>query len=80
MERPWARGRSDDVGNNLLERIQEQEIVIGELKTLKEIRNKKPRVYSKQPNLLFKSDRESELVKAQKTLASLQAQYGKLAQ
>jgi len=80
MEKPSALGRSDDVAKNLLERIQEQEIVIGELKTLKKIRNEKPRVYSKQTNLLFKSDRESELVKAQKTLASLQAQYGKLAQ
>lgn len=63
----------------LSERIEQQKIVVDELKTLKKIGNEKPRVYSKQPNLLFKSDRETELLKAQKTLASLQAQYGKLA-
>ena len=63
----------------LSERIEEQKIIIGELKTLKKIRNEKPRVYSKQPNLLFRSDRETELAKAQTTLASLQAQYGSLA-
>ena len=62
----------------LSERIQEQKIIIEELKTLKNICGAKPKVYSKQPNLLFKSDREKELAQARKTLDSLQAQYDRL--
>ena len=75
---PSLDPKSAKEGEILTVRIEEQKVIVDELKTLKKIRGEKPRVYSKQPNLLFKSDRETELIKAQKTLASLQALYNKL--
>ena len=63
----------------LSERIVEQQIVIQELKTLKNIAGAKPKVFSKQPNILFRSDRQTELARAQKTLTALQREYERLA-
>ena len=63
----------------LSERIVEQQIVIQELKTLKNIAGAKPKVFSKQPNILFRSDRQTELARAQKTLTALQREYDRLA-
>jgi len=70
-----ATAPSSVEADSLAVRIREQEIVIEELRTLKNIAGAKPRVYSKQPNLLFKSDRQSELVKAQRTLNALRKEY-----
>jgi len=67
----------DGKKNSLTEKIREQTILIDELKTLKNINGHKPRVYSKQPNLLFKSDRQQELAKADKLLKALKKEHEK---
>ena len=69
---------SSKEAQSLSERIVEQQIVIQELKTLKNIAGAKPKVFSKQPNILFRSDRQTELARAQNTLTALQREYERL--